>query len=544
MATVDERLRKKEYHRLWQEYCGFLDLSMNEYMNIQRRLLEEQLALYNNCRLGEIIFKGHKPKTIEDFRQLIPYTTYDDYADYLLSKDKSVLPAEPVVWIQTTWEGGRHPIKVAPYTRGILDSHKDNVLGALILATSTKKGEFSLRCHDKFLNGMAPLPYLTGLLPYAIENDLTLDFLPPAREAEAMSFGQRNKEGFKCGLIQGIDLFFGLSSVISYMSEQFVSGGLSSGNTNSLKLISQAGHRTRFRLIKAGLRRALKKKPIYPKDIWTLKGLICSGTDTASFRDKIEHYWGIRPTELFGGTEPTCIGVETWRRNGLVLFPDVCFYEFIPETEMEKNLDDPTYVPKSYLINELVEGENYELVISNFKGGAFMRYRVGDMFRCLSLSNPEDGLDLPEFRFIDRVPPIIDISGFIRITERTVEDAIRLSRLDISDWFACKQFDRGKRAFMHLFVELDTSKSDVAFSKELITEQLGIYFRYVDSDYKDLRRMLGIDPLKITILPPGTIAAYNRTRTKPIRRINPGHYVVTDILRMHRPREEEELLCR
>ncbi len=110
MATVDERLRKKEYGRLWQEYCGFLDLSMEDYMKIQRRLLEEQLQLYNACRLGEIIFRGEKPKTIEDFRRSVPYTTYEDYADYLLSKDVSILPAPPAVWIQTTWEGGRHPV--------------------------------------------------------------------------------------------------------------------------------------------------------------------------------------------------------------------------------------------------------------------------------------------------------------------------------------------------------------------------------------------------------------------------------------------------
>ncbi len=385
---------------------------------------------------------------------------------------------------------------------------------------------------------MAPLPYLTGLLPYAIENDLTLDFLPPAREGEAMSFGQRNKEGFRLGLAQGLDLFFGLSSVIHYMSEEFSSGGAGSGDGGSAKLLARAGRRTRLRLLRAGLRKKLFKKPVYPKDIWRLKGLLCSGTDSNHYRDKIEHYWGIRPTEIFGGTEPTCIGVETWRKNGIVLFPDVCFYEFIPEAEMERNLDDPAYVPNSYLIDELLEGENYELVISTFKGGAFMRYRVGDMFRCISCSNPEDGLSIPEFRYIDRTPPVIDISGFTRITEHTIEEAIRLSRLSISDWFAAKQFDREKRACMHLFIEMDSKDGDYAFSKELITEQLGLYFRYVDSDYKDLKRMLGIDPLRVTVLPPRTIAEYNRGRGKPMRRINPSHYAVTDILRMVRSREE------
>lgn len=63
-----------------------------------------------------------------------------------------------------------------------------------------------------------------------------------------------------------------------------------------------------------------------------------AGTDNACYKDDLEELWGIRPMEIFAGTEPTCIGTETWSRNGLYFFPDACFYEFIPSDEMEKNL--------------------------------------------------------------------------------------------------------------------------------------------------------------------------------------------------------------
>ena len=56
-------------------------------------------------------------RTVEEFRRAVPLTTFEDYADVLLQKRSEMLPAEPVVWIQTTWEGGKHPIKLAPYTR-------------------------------------------------------------------------------------------------------------------------------------------------------------------------------------------------------------------------------------------------------------------------------------------------------------------------------------------------------------------------------------------------------------------------------------------
>ena len=37
-------------------------------------------------------------------------------------------------------------------------------------------------------------------------------------------------------------------------------------------------------------------------------------------------------------------------------------------SELEKNIDDPSYVPNTYLMDELVAGNEYELVISSFKG--------------------------------------------------------------------------------------------------------------------------------------------------------------------------------
>ena len=80
-----------------------------------------------------------------------PMTGYEDYADILLSKQPDMLPGNPVIWIQTTWEGGKHPIKVAPYTRSMLDTYRNNVMACLILSTSREKGSFVVASTDKFL---------------------------------------------------------------------------------------------------------------------------------------------------------------------------------------------------------------------------------------------------------------------------------------------------------------------------------------------------------------------------------------------------------
>ena len=529
--TLDEKLAKKRYAEIWKEYCGFLNLDLSQYMDIQKRLLLEQLTLYNNCKLGEHIMGGRKPQTVEEFRAQAPLTTYDDYADILLQRADSYLPMKPAIWVETTWEGGKRPIKVAPYTDSMVRNHRANVLACMILSTSTQKGKFSLRTHDRFLNTMASLPYLSGLIPYVLQSEINVEFLPSIKEGSKMSFSQRTKKGFAMAMEGGVDIFFGLSSVIARMSESFLERGSSSGESGfSLRRCSP---RMICRLLKALYRSKNTGKPVYPKDIWDVKGIMCCGTDTQSYKKRIEELWGVKPIEVFAGTEVTGLGVETWSKNGLVFFPDACFYEFIPLHEMEKNIEDPSYLPRTYLMDELVEGGTYELVISTFKGGAFMRYRVGDLFQCISLENPADDLKLPQFCYVDRVPTVIDIAGFTRISQRTIDTAIEISHLDIQNYFAVKKFDQENRSYMHLFVEASPeAMQQGAFTKDIIKEHLGIYFRYVDSDYKDLKKMLKVDPLQVSIIPQGTIETFEARYGRRVRRMNPSPYDVTEILKI------------
>ncbi|NLB52450.1 MAG: GH3 auxin-responsive promoter family protein [Syntrophomonadaceae bacterium] len=528
--NLDQKLKNKQFDQIWQEYCGFLDFSMDQYMEIQNRLMLEQIEIYAGCELGRRIMKGNKPSTIDEFRQSVPLTRYADYADLLLPRIESVLPSKPLVWIQTTWEGAKNPIKVAPYTESMIKFHKNCFITCLILATSNEKGQFSLRGGENFLYGLAPLPYLTGLAPLILEDEVSVNWLPPEKDSVNMSFSQRNKLGFKLGMQNGVDLFFGLSSVIAKIGDQFSSAGGSDSKINPLN----NSIKMNYRLLKAWKNSKEQRSPIRPKDIWTLKGLICSGTDSASLKSKIEEDWGIRPLEIFGGTETTCIATETWSKNGLVFFPEVCFYEFIPWSELQKNLDDSNYVPHTYLMDELQAGTDYELVISNFKGGAFARYRVGDIFKCISLSNEADGLKIPQFTYIDREPGLIDIAGFTRISESTINEALKLSKLDINDWCALKEYDNQNRAFLHLYVEVSPKGVHTALTRDIINEHLAIYFRYIDTDYKDLKSLLGLEPLQVTIIPTGTIKRFTEIFGRKPRKINPYHFDMIELLKLSR----------
>ena len=528
-----EKLHEYSKEEIWEEYCGFLTLSTEEFMAIQKRLLTEQMELWCNSALGQSILKGKVPTTIEEFRTMVPLTTYEDYAPILLSKQTKALPGEPVLWVQTSWEGGVHPIKVAPYTKGILDTFQHNVMSCLVLATSRKKGDFDISVTDHMLYALAPLPYVTGLLPLLCREEIDFEFLPSVKDAVNMSFKERNIQGFKLGIKKGIEYFFGLGSVLYYVSQSLSS--INSTKNKSLgEMLRSVSPTMIFRMAKAKRVCRKENRELLPKDLFKLKSFMCAGTDNRCYKADLERMWGVTPMELFAGTEPTCIGCETWSREGVYFFPDACFYEFIPEDEMNRNMEDPEYQPRTVLWDEVVPGGIYEIVLTVFKGGAFARYRVGDVFRCTGIGSALENNTIPRFQYIDRVPQIIDIAGFTRITEKSINQAVELSRLPIENWTAKKEFSENNRPYLHLYVELQRNNLiNTAISTRILQDQLGIYFRYLDQDYEDLKKILGVDPLKITMLKCGTFAAYQRKFGTTIRKMNPESCEINDLLTCH-----------
>lgn len=522
---------------IWQEYCGFLDLSIDKFMQMQHRLLEEQMDLWKKSVLGQSILKGKSLDSFEDFQKHIPLTTYEDYADLLLNKDSSVLPGEAVLWIQTTWEGGSHPIKVAPYTENMLKSFQHNTIACLLLATSQKKNDFHVSDKDTILYGLAPLPYATGLVSLVFEQETNIKFLPPVKQAQSMSFSQRNKLGFKQGLAQNIDYFFGLGSVTYYISLALDS--MSSGSHSHSSMLKSIPLHRLYKILKAKMICKKEQRTLMPKDLFQLKGFMVAGTDNDLYKDDLERLWGIRPMEIFAGTEPTLIGTETWQRDGLYFFPDACFYEFLPVSERERMKIDPSYVPKTCLLNEVCENETYEIVLSVLKGGAFMRYRVGDMYRCVSYTQQDQG-SLPKFKYIDRVPEVIDIAGFTRITQTSIEMVIQLSGLPITEFCAKKEL-YNNRPFLHLYVEVSPSSAyERAITVEVLRQHLSVYFHYVDQDYKDLKKILGIEPLQITLLKIGTFAMYKKAYGQSMERINPSIHAIQKLLSLQQSYYEME----
>lgn len=495
ISTLIEQGRQKE---IWTKYLGYLDLNIDEFMDIQERLLLEQIELLGNSMMGRMLMGDVIPSTIEEFREIVPLTTYKDYNKYLDPKRTDVLPREPVAWAHTSGRSGDFRWKWAPYSQKMYDKLGESVAASMIMSSCTKKGEVLIEPFDNVLVGTAPKPYFSGEITRSARELMDLKFFPPLDLGEEMEFQERIQYGFKMAMNEGVDFFYGLASFLVGVGERFEKG------SGSIKLSSDLlKSKILGRMLRAYITKRMRGENMLPKDIWKLKGIMTGGVDASIYKDQIEYYWGRKPLEGYACTEGGSICMQSWNYQGMTFFPDVNFLEFIPHEEHKKSKKDPEYNPKTVLYNELSQGV-YELVFTNFHGGIFTRYRVGDLFEIISERDEELNINLPQSRFYSRDSDIINIAGFALITETDIWNALENTELDYYEWVARKEMINNK-SYLHIFIELNT------MARVNITDvenQISTALREVNSDYLDCEEMLGYKAIKATLLNPGAFGVY------------------------------------
>jgi len=498
MNTLGELFRNGSNEELWQRCCGFIDLKLEEFMNIQNRLLKEQLVLLKRCELGKFILGGANPETVAEFRAEVPLTTYADYAPYLTKRRMDVLPRKPILWQYTSGKYGEYTYRWAPVTGRQLEEIEPLILALVLFSGCKQRGEVAFKQHDRVFYGMAPPPYATGSLARAFPGGL-FDFLPPINQAEELSFEERVQQGFNLALTKGLDICLAMSSVTVAMGDRF---GKRNGSTDMRSLIKQP--RMLTRLVKGMAKSKLAGRQLMPKDIWTLKGLITFGIDGSIFREKIREMWGRYPLDFHGCTEAPLIAMQTWDYQGMTFIPQLNFFEFIPEEESIKSRGNRTYQPRTMLIDELEPG-NYELVITSFHGGPFIRYRLGHLVKITALRNEQLDIDIPQMTFLTRVDDQIDIAGFTRLSEKAIWQAIENSGLAYEDWMARKE-SNGVPA-LHLYIEL---KDNGSLTPQQMSARIHEELKKLDTPYAELESFTGLRPLIVTQLPRNAFQSFKQ----------------------------------
>jgi phenylacetate-coenzyme A ligase PaaK-like adenylate-forming protein len=520
MVTQDEVFASGNSAHIWQKYCGFLDLSTEQFMRLQAGLLLEQIDQIAASPLARKLMPS-RPRTVEEFRRLTPLTTYADYAPDLSARNESALAVKPASWVCTSGRGGS--IKWIPWTETAMEIFAEAGIAAGILACANQKGEVRVRSGMRALANLASPPYGSGLLCQVMIEKMGVTLMPPFAGTETLEFAARTQLGFKMGLRNGVDLLSSLTSVLIKMGENF------SQSSGQMKLSRGLLHpRILGRLVAAWVNCKIQRRSLLPRDLWPIKGLIAYGMDTDLYREQLRHYWGREPLEIYAATESGTIATQAWNKKGLTFIPYTSFYEFIPEEEWLQNRQNPRYQPSTVLLNQVQPGKRYEIVITSYYGMPFLRYRIGDLIRITSLEDKAAGIHLPQMVFVSRADDLIDLAGFTRLDEKTLGAALLQTGFRYEDWTARKESANGKNR-LKLYIEPKGNTTNTVIWEEQLHQALSA----ISEDYRDLSRMLEYQPLEVRLLPEGSFQRYYKDRQQAgadLAHLKPPHMNASDLM--------------
>jgi len=483
-----------------------MDLDIEGFMEIQRRLMLEQLEYLKKSSLGRKLMHGAMPASIEEFREVVPLTTYGDYIPELTEKQEETLAVPVAQWVRTSGYTGKYAVKWIPMSARFV-AEMEKLCGALvILCMADYRGDMrGMKQHLKVLSTFAEPPYASGVIATLLRQAVNCDFLPA--DAGSLTFVEKVKKGFAEALDDGLDGFGGLPSVLVTVGEQLKQ---QSNQLDRKELLTRP--RALRRVLKGLLISKLRGRPMLPRDLWRVRGILGGGTDSAVFKKRVDEMWGRTPLELYGGSEGGIYAVQAWDYSGMVFTPNLNFYEFIPEREQFKSQLDHDYRPKTLLLDELEADQCYEVILTNLHGGTLTRFRVGDVIRITSLKNETAGIALPQMAFERRADDLIDIAGFGRLTERVIWEAIETADVPYVDWTARKEVE-GDQAFLHVYIEpsVQPAPAEKAFTAALYRQ-----FRELDKRYSfNIYSIFGEEeeppadlPLRVSYLPAGAFRRY------------------------------------
>lgn len=376
----------------WKKYCGFLEMNVKEFLIIQKLLLMEQIEMTAGSVLGKAILGERKPADIEEFRKFTPLTVYADYQPELDRQDASVLAISPLFWINSSGRSGSR--KSIPLTLETLRALVDDLITALILSSANTKGEISFKLQEHVILEL-PSDQLTAAAALALNQRLPSRFLPLAEESTTPPNTNHINRGINLALNTGLDFMAASPEMLNKVAE----------NIDTLARLSKFSNwypQAICRILKAKIISRIARRDILPKDIWRIKGLISCGSDLSLDRGRINQEWGVQPLDTYCAAETCFMAIEGWNKRGLNFIPYRHFYEFISKAERDKEKANPNYQPATILLDELKSGEVYELVVTNFHGGPFIRYRIGDLLKVIALQDHDTGIRLPQFQYYGR----------------------------------------------------------------------------------------------------------------------------------------------
>ena len=421
------------------------------------KLLLKILKENKNTEYGKL-YDFSNIKSIEEFKEKVPFSHYDTYEPYIMrmikNKERNLITSYKVIQYAET-SGSVGVQKKIPVTIKTMKLHQKYSIGR----TKAMADKYYMETYGRHV------PWEKGL--NMVETELTTaeDGLP--RGSVTGSVARRYKKLFKYFLeppevisfpIGGMNmnymkarfaleeprLVFFLSGfmtnfvdMLNYIKNNYkmICDDIENGTINN-DVCSDASRPYVMKYVRKNPKRAeeLRKifqegfdTPIIPR-LWPNFAWACAiGTGGFStYLEKFKKYSGDKAAiDYFVYAASEGMFAVATKMNEPKFYPitDSCFFEFLPA-------DAPENAKDTLTLDELEEGKEYEVIITNQSG--FYRYRIGDVIKVIGKENK-----MPLITFAYRQGQLASIMGE-KTTEEHLNEAVRrLAKklgVDINDY--------------------------------------------------------------------------------------------------------------
>ena len=387
-------------------------------------------------------------KSIEDYKRLVPLSTYDDYAPYIErmvsgKHEKNLITAYPIVQYAETSGSVGVPKKI-PVTKQAMEIYtKYTITRVTALADEWHRKKYGkplpvgrgfnqLEIVDRTLDDGTPLGNISGsaaksyrlLFPYYLTSPIPVlypkGYIPMMYLKARYILADRDTSFmFSVFMTNLVDMMVYIRRNWEMLTEDIRTGGFSAEVSLDEETKAELLKVTRPDPKRADELEKIFKEgfdtPIIPR-LWPKMSFICTiGTGGfAAYTRSMRSYSGDIPIDfsIYGASEAMMAACTEIEVPEFALLCDSCFFEFIPA-------EAPADCTDTLNIDQLEVGREYELILTNLSG--FYRYRIKDVIKVLGYEGQS-----PKITFSYRKSQLLDLAGD-KITERMMDDAIRLT---------------------------------------------------------------------------------------------------------------------
>ena len=502
-------------------------------VRISEKLLLDMVRKSKDTEIGKK-FHFNEIRTIKDYQKKVPYTTFDDYSDYVErmveTGEQGLITADEIVYFADT-SGTVSLLKkipvskssFIPYVHGACSVYwlirKEmkrrgfSVLGARGLnpvdtSSWPTKGGIRHGYISSYCFGTAQW-VLSSLVCFPDEL-FTADDEVDSRYLKAL-FALAEKDLTYLWVI----FMSAITDMMVFMTDNYkmLTRDIARGKIDPSVRMPAAFRRKIESKLRPDPKRAKElraifehpeKGPIIPR-IWQKMSVIVAigSGEFTPYVNKMRTLTGPDIAycyEFFAASESMIGSVTQVNDDRYLLIPDGGFYEFLPVLE-----DGTTDEKHPLTIREVREGEHYELVITNLSG--LYRYRIKDVVRVAGFQGQS-----PYLQFAYRKQQVINIAGAHVTTEqiqaviKELEERIGSRLADYSLYEDVESVPARIVFFME--PEEDWMPNTVAEIPQILDKLLTKY----NSDFGHLMEWDEISPTFVRVLPKGTYRRYREER--------------------------------